>query len=172
VDTTFSLGTSGTWHAQAVPFRIVGGMQINDMAEVTMEAGLTLRMTGSTFEVFNANLIVAGTEEAPVTFTSAVNNPLAGDWGCILLSATTGTPSFDYAVIEYAGSGAGCTGANYTTALAALTGTRITNSVFREIAGSAIRISQDCNTAWCDNTFEEVAEGPLDCNLGTLTSCP
>ena len=77
VDTTFSLGMSGDWHAQDVPFRIVGAF-----------------------------------------------------------------------------------------------GVHISNTVFREIEGTAIRTSAECESNWCDNEFDAVEEGPLSCDLDTLTSCP
>jgi hypothetical protein len=129
-------------------------------------------MTGSSFEVFNANLIVSGTEAEPVTFTSSQANPVAGDWGCITFSSTTGTPRFDQAVIEFAGNGQGCTGAGYETALHVPGSAMISNTTFRNIAGSAVT-SSDCDTDWCDNIFEDVEVGPLACGVGQMpTTCP
>jgi hypothetical protein len=163
VDTTYSLGSTGTWLGQPVPFRIVGSLAFRDQAEVTIGAGAVLEFTGSSLDVFNSTLIVAGTAEAPVTFTSSQASPVAGDWGCIVFSSVTGVPRFDYAVIEYAGSGSGCSGANYETALRVPATAVITNSTFRHIAGSAISSSNDCDEAWCDNKFDDVETGPLLC---------
>ena len=172
VDSTFGLASSGNWLTQPVPFRLVGGFDIHDMAEVTLDAGLRLELDGNTFEVFNANMIVAGTEDAPVTFTLSFASPSAGDWGCILFSSPQGTPRFDYAVIEYAGNGQGCTGANYEGALLVPDVAIIRNTVFRNIAGFAIQ-APECNIPdWCENTFESVETGPLSCNLNEPTVCP
>jgi hypothetical protein len=52
------------------------------------------------------------------------------------------------------------------------TGVRITNTVFREIAGTAIRTQGECETNWCDNVFDVVDDGPLSCDNGTLSGCP
>jgi len=103
-------------------------------------------------------------------FTSSQPNPMPGDWGCITFSSVTGTPRFDHAVVEYAGNGEGCTGANYETALVVPHAAVIVNSTFRNIAGAAVTAS-DCNVAdWCENTFESVEVGPLACMQPT--ACP
>jgi hypothetical protein len=172
VNSTFGLASSGNWLAQPVPFRLVGGFDIHDQAEVTLDAGLRLELDGGTFEVFNANMIVAGTEDAPVTFTSSFSSPGAGDWGCIYFSSVQGTPRFDYAVIEYAGNGQGCGGAQYEGALIVPDAAIIRNTVFRDIDGFAIQAAE-CNvTDWCENTFESVEVGPLSCESAEPTPCP
>jgi hypothetical protein len=173
VNTTFSLASTGTWLSQPVPFRLMGGLAIGGDAQVTIDAGTTVELTGNSIDVFGANLIVAGSAAAPVTFTAAAANPIAGEWGCITFSSETGTPRFDYAVIEYAGNGTGCTGANYETALRVPASAIITNTTFRSISGSAITAS-DCNIDdWCANTFEDVETGPLACDTGQMpTACP
>jgi hypothetical protein len=172
IDTTFALDSTGTWLAQPVPFRAVGKMNIHGQAEVTIAAGNVIELNGSSLEVFNANLIVAGTSDEPVVFTSTQANPLAGDWGCIYFSSVTGTPRIENAIIEYAGNGAGCGGGNNETALEVPEAAVINDSTFRDIAGVAIHTSGTCNTAdWCTNTFESVDEGPIGCS-GTPTACP
>jgi hypothetical protein len=124
-------------------------------------------------DVFNANLIVAGTATAPVTFSSSFDNPAAGDWGCLFFSSPTGTPRFDYAVFEYAGNGQGCTGANYEGALLVPASAIVRNSTFRNIDGFAIQ-SAECNVGdWCENSFESVSVGPLSCDSpAEVTACP
>lgn len=175
VDTTFSLTSSGNWHGQSVPFRVPSGLSLGGNSEVTMDPGVRLEFTGGSFEVFGANLIVAGTEADPVVFSSALANPQAGDWGCVHFSSVTGTPRFDHAIVEYAGNGQSCTGAEYRTALFVPDNTVITNSAFADIAGSAIRTSDACPVDdWCMNTFEDTVEvGPLECEFGPVeTACP
>jgi hypothetical protein len=173
VDTTFSLASSGTWLGQPVPFRIAGSLAIGGNSAVTIGAGAVLEIDGTSIEVFMANLIVAGTAAAPVTFTSSRENPVAGDWGCIHFSSVTGTPRFEHALLEYAGNGGGCTGADYETALVVPETTVITNTTFKDIAGTAV-LSRECNVEdWCENTFENVEVGPLACDIGQLpTACP
>lgn len=175
VDTTFGLQRSGHWLAQPVPFRMVGGPATGGKAEVTMDAGLKLEMTGKSFTVFNSNLVVEGTATDPVVFTSGASNPAAGDWGCVSFESTTGTPNIDHAVFEYAGSGDGCTGANYHTALSVPASANITNTTFDEIAGHAIRSSGACTAKkaqWCANTFRAVTDAEVSCNLDQDLGCP
>lgn len=172
VDSTFPLSDTGTLLGQPVPFRVPGNLDINNSAEVTFAAGVTIQFTGGSLDVFTGNLLVEGTAERPVVFTSAAASPLKGDWGCVTFSSVNGTPRFDHAIFEYAGNGTGCTGANYETALNATETTVITNSTFRHIAGSAVR-GYPCNVdAWCMNTFESVDVGPLACDFGEVpTAC-
>jgi hypothetical protein len=169
VNTTLGLTTSGTWRAQPVPFRLGLGLELRQ-ADVTIAAGTRIELTGSSIIVSDSTLIVAGTEAEPVTFTSGLEPPAAGDWGCITFSASA-PPHFDHAVFEYAGNGQLCTGADYETALHVPEGTIITNTTFREILGHAVT-SADCNvTQWCANTFESVEFEPLLCSR-TPTACP
>jgi hypothetical protein len=173
VDDTFALQGTGTWLGQPVPFRVVGNLDIDNGGDVTIGAGVRIELSGASISVFAANLSVEGTAANPVVFTSFAATPAAGDWGCITYASSTGVARFDHAVFEYAGSGAGCSGATYNTALNAPATAVVTNSTFRNVAGSAIRTFDACDAAaWCMNTFESVAEGPLDCDNGTLTSCP
>lgn len=173
VDPTFHLQSNGTIRSQDVPYRVLGKLHVTGGAEVTVEAGTVVEMTGSTLEVFTANMIVAGTAEAPVTFTSAASSPVAGDWGCIWYTVPSGTPRVDHAIFEYAGSGAGCSGANYEAAVVVPgSGAMITNTTFRHVRGVGILSQGDCNTTqWCTNAFEDT-EGPLVCHFDTPTSCP
>jgi hypothetical protein len=170
VDRGPNISGTGTVLAQPVPFHLPDGITIADAAVVTLAAGVRFEIGGSSIEVYDANLIVAGTEADPVVFTSAHSQPLAGDWGCVVFSAVTGDPRIDHAVFEYAGNGDGCSGAAYETALVVPGSATVTNSTFRAIAGSAITTRDDCPTAWCDNTFEDVASVPLDCF--TPLACP
>lgn len=174
VDSTFSLDTTGTIRGQSVPFRISSGLSFRGGAEVTLEAGVVFAFTGNSLDVFSANIITQGTADKPVVFTSAAATPTAGDWGCITMSSLSGTPRFDHTRFEYAGNGAGCTGAERETALDASgsDNTVITNCTFSHIAGSAIQGNPCQNAAWCMNTFEDVEVGPLACDFGpVITAC-
>ncbi len=175
IETKFSLGRSGTWTRQDVPWRIVGHMQIgsNDNT-VTIEPGTEIQLDGDSLEVFMANLIAEGTAEAPIVFTSARATPAAGDWGCVYISTGVDSPRFQHVVFEYAGGGAGCTGADYPTALIVPGTATVTDNEFRDVAGYAIRTVDACPPSFCDNTFTNVAEAEeLRCTVGsTPTNCP
>jgi hypothetical protein len=169
-----SLTTSGTWLGQPVPFRVSGQLALGAI-ELTIAAGTTIEFIGSSMLLpAGSALIVAGTEAAPVTFTSGFTPQAPGDWGCIEVS-NYATASLDHAVLEYAGNGTLCTGANIRTAIRVGDDASITNSTFRNIAGSAID-ADDCDVAgWCENVFESVETGPLVCGSGTNempTACP
>lgn len=172
VDTTYQLETTGTWRAQPMPFHIAGKLNIGGNAEVTIEAGTRIEFDGNSLEVYGANVIASGTEQAPVVFTSAFAAPGPGDWGCVTVGSATGTPRFDHTIFEYAGNGQGCTGGNAEGALNVPASAIIRNSTFREIDGFAIQ-SRECDSDWCSNEFTAVASGPLSCDSPEVaTSCP
>lgn len=173
VDTTFPIDGSGDWVAQGVPFRVTGRLGLNPGAAITVGPGVRIEMSGSSIDAFDAEFNIEGTEEEPVVITSARPSPLAGDWGCLLYSNTTVTPSINHAVFEYAGNGQGCSGAAYKAALVVPETARITNTTFREIEGYAVRSSECDTTEWCTNTFEAVELGPLQCGASAVaTTCP
>lgn len=174
IDGRSALDSDGVWRKQAVPFRS-SGVAIRPGNEVTIEAGTRIEMTGGSIDAFSATLNIAGTEEEPVVITSAQATPQAGDWGCVVYtSASELTPRIEHVVIEYGGGGQGCTGANEATLLWVPPNARITGSVFRYSEGTAIKCSGACDTeAWCANTFEEIASGPLECGTSNEeTTCP
>jgi hypothetical protein len=75
-------------------------------------------------------------------------------------------------VIEHAGSGQGCTGGATRVAVMSALGTTITDTVFRNISGAAFQTScSEDSGNWCANTFENVSDGPLQCD-SDLIACP
>ncbi|MDC0666290.1 hypothetical protein [Nannocystis radixulma] len=157
VEGTFdAIEEPGTWSAQTVPYRLLGYVQVNSDGDVTVEAGTVVQLDGSSLEVFAGKLRVAGTEAAPVLFTSAQDGPQAGDWGCVVYTSVGAPPQIEHAIFEYAGNGQGCTGAEHTAALAGPATMELTGVTFRELAAAAIHSNDACNPAWCDNTFEGV----------------
>ena len=124
-----------------------------------MAAGVRIEMTDGSLDVGSFDLL--GTAAEPVVITSAQPNPAPGDWGCISSGAAL---RIEHAVIEYAGSGQSCTGASYRVAINAAGGTTITDSVFRNISGSALHT--DCGDdigGGCADTFEGLEAEPLLC---------
>jgi hypothetical protein len=156
---------TGTWANHGIPYRFLAGF--GAQGAITVAAGVEIQMTDGSLDVATFDLL--GTEAEPVVITSAQAEPRAGDWGCIVSPAAL---RIEHAIIEYAGSGQGCTGANYAVALAVSEGTTITDTVFRNISGAAFRVPGcDDVSAWCANTFEGIAEGPILCG-NEATACP
>jgi len=150
IDDTFPAKESGTWLRQAVPLRLAK-LAIHDSAEITIAAGNKIQVAGGTIEVFQANLVTAGTADAPVVFTSANASPQKGDWGCIYFANGKGIPSLKHTIIEYAGNGNGCSGAKYKVAIAGPDNLAFDNVQIRNIDGAGIRTSKDCTMhgPWC-----------------------
>lgn len=157
---------SGTWANHGVPYLFTDGFGIQ--GEISVAAGVRIEMTDGSLEV--GTFDVLGTEAEPVVFTSAQQNPAPGDWGCIFSGTAL---RIEHAVFEYAGSGERCTGSSYPVALSVPGGTTITDTVFRNISGSALRT--DCGAdlgPWCStNTFEGLGAEPLSCG-NEPTACP
>lgn len=171
VDTTFSLEKTGTWTAQTVPWRLMGGLSILGGADVTIEPGALIQMTGGSWDVFDrARITAEGTPESPITFSSSREDAAPGDWGCI--STPGAASSFRNVVFEYAGNGDGCTGANYRTALFVSQSLQLSDVTFRHISGAAIISQAECNTDWCASTFEDVDETAILCNYDEPMDCP
>lgn len=153
VDTKPNLETSGDWTAQAVPYRLerdpgggdgqqasIRSFTVGETTSVRITAGAILEFEDLALDTLEAQLLVEGSEMAPVVFTSAADDPAPGDWGCILIRADEeGLPSsIDHAIIEYAGSGEGCTGARYEGGIVIDNGSsNISNTTFRELDGFA-----------------------------------
>ena len=96
VDTTLIAGET---------YDALGYIEVEPGVTLTIPAGVTIRFANSSWGItLNGNLIVAGTQQNPVTFTSSKIPMAAGDWkGISVLSG--GTATIDYAVIEYASRG-------------------------------------------------------------------
>ncbi len=123
---TASQAIDATMHKRSVPYRVgyfgdvqgstllISPHQDTDPASrLTIEAGVTVRFAlGSGLEVdrdasdaAKGSLIVNGTADMPVTFTSDAAAPAAGDWfGILLRGAPKDDTKLDHVVIAYAGS--------------------------------------------------------------------
>ncbi|MDB5213220.1 MAG: Fibronectin type domain protein [Myxococcaceae bacterium] len=114
-----------TLHDRGVPYRLGGVQGVNAgkvlavgvsgptavVATLTIEAGVTIRASATSSIVMkkdsNQNavgrLVVKGTVEKPVIFTSASATPVAGDWQGLVFDAPDAIDSIDHARVEYAG---------------------------------------------------------------------
>ncbi len=163
VDTTFPYASKGTLQDLGVPWRIAGTLDVRGGGDLTIAPGTVIEMGGSSISVFRATMSAVGEPGNEVVFTSAQSEPAAGDWGCILYDGVEGNaPRLEHVVIEYAGNGEGCTGANHKTAIFGPPSMTLGNVLFREIDGIAVR-SDDCVATWCDNAFESVDSPELAC---------
>jgi len=112
-----SVTRSQTWPNLGVPYDLYGpsaGVLGNPSTPttpttLTLSAGTVLRFSHDGFEVGSmsnglpADLVVNGTEEAPVRFTSASRVPRPGDWRGVSLRNITSNTRISHAIIEYAG---------------------------------------------------------------------
>jgi hypothetical protein len=110
---------SQTWPNLGIPYDIFGRLSVTSRdftstlppTTLTLSAGSVLRFgpqvsleVGSQYGSDKADLIVDGTAEAPVRFTSASSTPRPGDWGGVNLGITiTSNTRISHAIIEYAG---------------------------------------------------------------------
>jgi hypothetical protein len=122
---------SQTWPNLGIPYDLLGPWPSvvgnpstpTTPTTLTLSAGTVLRFNhGESFSVGSsmfssgsplpADLIVNGTEEAPVRFTSSARNPQPGDWSGVNLENITANTRLSHAIIEYAGSPFGSGGGN------------------------------------------------------------
>lgn len=113
--------TTGTWRNQGVPYEIApvndgGGILVTPTegtpAILTIEAGTTIRFSeGAQLMVgyggSTGGLIAVGTEQSPITFTSAAASPQPGDWHQINFAdgAVDAQSRLEHCIIEYGGRG-------------------------------------------------------------------
>jgi hypothetical protein len=111
---------SQTWPNLGIPYDIINRLSVTNRdftsttppTTLTLSAGSVLRFgpqasldVGSQYGDDKADLIVNGTAEAPVRFTSASSTPRPGDWGGVNLGSTiTSNTRLSHAIIEYAGN--------------------------------------------------------------------
>jgi hypothetical protein len=171
VDTTFAYGSTGTLQNLGVPWRITGMLKVGQGSDLTIAPGTVMEMGGSSIEVFRGTMSAVGEPGNEVVFTSGHPDPAPGDWGCIYYEHLEGNaPRLEHVVIEYAGNGQGCTGADYKTAIFGPASLSLSNVLFREIDGIAVRSSDDCLPEWCDNAFEGVDSPEVTCT-GDAVDC-
>ena len=133
----------GTWRNPGVPFLTPSGIGITADQTLTLEPGLTILFETGSFNATAATLIAVGTEQDPSVLSSGSAEPQAGDWGCVRVDEDD---RLEHTVLEYAGSGNGCTGAKHNTAvlLSGVEASGLSDLHFRSIQGSAIQTSTSC----------------------------
>ncbi|ACL03175.1 Fibronectin type III domain protein [Desulfatibacillum aliphaticivorans] len=115
------LEVDSTWVPQGLPYQIEGDLKVwaassaDPPVTFTVSAGCTLAFESGKYMqlgyrasysvIYDACFQCLGTEEKPVTFTSAACNPAPGDWGGLYFTKGSLDESvLQHAVVEYAGS--------------------------------------------------------------------
>jgi hypothetical protein len=121
-------------------------LTVSKGATITVEPGAKLTFSANKhLWISNGKLVAKGTDEKPITFTSANSSPSAGDWdGLIYDAEASGGNVLDHVIIEYAGHEGGYAHGAITVH-GTMSGGRlsITNSSFAHNAQSAIFNDKD-----------------------------
>jgi hypothetical protein len=175
------MNRDGTIQPQPVPYRFVAGPRVGTAGaqpEITVAAGVRFELESESFRVQAGDMIVEGTEDDPVVFTSSKQTPAAGDWGCLWYdhgatgSQNTGTPTVHHARFEYAGDESCGNNNDWPAALVVTESADLEGLAFEHIAGHAILVSLDpCPATACDHEFTDLDAEPLYCD-GAPETCP
>ncbi len=91
------------WTLANSPYIVMGNITVNSGITLTIQPGVIVKFNGFyTIEV-NGIINAQGTEDNPITFTSAKASPARGDWNTINLHGSGNI--LNYATIEYADKG-------------------------------------------------------------------
>jgi len=189
VDDGYRFADDVAIHTQDVPYYFPSGIHIDGDDEhpgpfkLSIEAGTVLAFAedtrvdlGTSSDVYDpayfnpVQLVLEGTAEEPIVFTSAAEAPAAGDWVGIHWQ---GGPSegnvFDHVTVEYAGgdaqaSGSGCGNSETAAALVIYSWLPadefVTQSTFAHSAGGGIISGWDAMVSGPnlrgDNTFTDI----------------
>lgn len=106
--------SDATWKALNVPYYASEDLIVSQNSTLTLAPGTILKFaSGKRIETGTSSngqskLIAIGTEDLPITFTSASASPQKGDWkGIIFNSGTMPGTELNHCIIEYAGSSYG-----------------------------------------------------------------
>jgi PKD repeat protein len=93
-----------TWTLERSPYIVFSDIIVEKGVVLTIEAGVLVKFNNGTNLVVDGTLLVKGTKELPIIFTSSSTSPKPGDWGRIYLRGKTTDPKNEitYATIQYA----------------------------------------------------------------------
>ncbi len=135
VDTVWTAGN-------AEPYIIASTLIVDAGVSLTLQPGTELKFQSGASLVVNGSLVVSGTAQDNVVFTSNQLSKAIGDWTGISVAAS-GMVTIDYALIEYAVNGVYFPTGSYG---------RVSNSIFRyntdgiEISGATSPVISPNNT--------------------------
>lgn len=107
----YQLTKQVTWQNLNVPYTISDSyLDINEGGSLTIMPGVTVLMTEDSYirvgYYTEGKLVAEGTEEEPITFTSAMNDKYPGDWQGIFFDQYVGAGSIlDHCKVLYGGRG-------------------------------------------------------------------
>ncbi len=143
------IDTNTTWTLAGSPYIAVSPVLVMAGVTLTIEPGVTVKFNSHKALKIDGELHAVGTSDSPITFTSNITSPQAGDWDYILFTDTSADAVYDingdyesgsiikYAVIEYAGGASVTDNASLRLDAAApsITYTTVRNSAVGGIRG-------------------------------------
>ena len=90
-----ALSSDTTWSLTNSPYIVTGNILVPSGVTLTIEAGVTVKVSSSAVIQNNGTLIAIGTSTDKITFTSNESSPSAGDWKYIFFSNTSTDPIYD-----------------------------------------------------------------------------
>lgn len=106
LDVGGSILADTTWALSDSPYMVKSDVTVAVEATLTIEPGVTVKVSKGSSLTINGNLYAVGTDQDPIIFTSSEEQPAAGDWdgvkfygnrnstfrmtGCVLQHATNG----------------------------------------------------------------------------------
>jgi hypothetical protein len=95
----------GTWKAESSPYIVQGPISVADGNSLIIEPGVVVQFENEDLSVYGT-LMADGDVNDPIIFTSAADEPNAGDWSGI--SVYTSDCNLTHCVIEFASTGIMC----------------------------------------------------------------
>lgn len=186
---TVSISTDTTWTTAGAPYWIQGTLRVAEGVRLTIEPGVVVKLGNSsnnyaTLQV-DGQLVARGTAAAPIVFTSAKDDtvagdtngdgsssvPAKGDWQHIHFTSSAAPQSvIDRAYIQYGGYGTGgiCGPAGELT-VASRASLSVTNSDFRQSKYSGVSVSSGAgDVRVANNRFYESNCG-VSADSGAIT---
>ncbi len=109
------IGIDTVWSLVDSPFVLSGNVTVLAGVTLTIESGVEVKFGGLFSLIVNGTLVVRGTEEKPIRFTSNKETPEAGDWESIIFNGTGQQPSIlENCLIEYGTNGVTVEGGTLT----------------------------------------------------------
>lgn len=109
------IDTDTTWNLAGSPYIVLTPVLVMEGVTLTIDAGVTVKFASHKALQIDGELHAVGTSGSPITFTSNIASPNAGDWDYILFTNTSKDAVYDldgnyqsgsilkYVVIEYGG---------------------------------------------------------------------
>ncbi len=176
------VSSDATWNNLGAPYEVLESVQVQDDSAptLTIAPGVSMYFAEDAYlsvgDEAQGSLMVVGTAEAPILFSSAKAVQGPGDWQGLLVNLDAIAATFEYVHVEYAGQSfnvpnSGCCAE--TSLLVRDGDVAITNSSFSN-GVDGVRFHEDGSaTAFHDNVFTELSGAAVAGTpeaIGTLSS--